>query len=241
MPLVLICGIKKSGKSEVAEVIVKLLNDKGKKCILLKDDPEKDYVNVDVEKMSRGALFSAIERELSKDTVVVVDAMNYIKGFRYQIFCSTKALSTPMCTVWCQGGGDEKEEVSSRFEPPQEKNRWDRPLIIARREKNGKMEFDEQRVWDCVQGTVLGAPNLSTVAEPRTSVHDLDGELNECVAKLLQDQKEGINSGLSRNVTMSELRLWKREYMQMFDLKDGGKEDTKKAFFNFVKVKCNDQ
>jgi protein KTI12 len=51
------------------------------------------------EKPARGAFYSAIQRALSKDDIVIADGMNYIKGFRYQLYCEAKALSTPHCVV----------------------------------------------------------------------------------------------------------------------------------------------
>jgi len=44
-------------------------------------------------------LMSSVERLLNKDTVVIADAMNYIKGFRYQLYCLAKQLRTPHCIV----------------------------------------------------------------------------------------------------------------------------------------------
>jgi protein KTI12 len=36
---------------------------------------------------------------LGRDDIVVADGLNYIKGFRYQLFCEAKALGTPSCVV----------------------------------------------------------------------------------------------------------------------------------------------
>ena len=56
------------------------------------------------EKAARGTFYSAIQRVLSKDDIVIADGMNYIKGFRYQLYCEAKALSTPHCVVSCLEG-----------------------------------------------------------------------------------------------------------------------------------------
>lgn len=40
-----------------------------------------------------------MQRLLAKDTILVVDAMNYIKGFRYQMFCAAKEAGVRVCTV----------------------------------------------------------------------------------------------------------------------------------------------
>lgn len=57
------------------------------------------FVDANEEKKSRAAFISAIERSISKDTVVIADSLNYIKGLRYQLYCIARAASTPHCAV----------------------------------------------------------------------------------------------------------------------------------------------
>ena len=45
-----------------------------------------------------GSLKSAVDHRLSAESVVVLDSLNYIKGFRYELYCSTR---TFLRTVWC--------------------------------------------------------------------------------------------------------------------------------------------
>ena len=54
------------------------------------------------EKNARAAASSAIKRDIGKDVIVVADGLNYIKGYRYQLFCEAKAVSTPNCVVSLQ-------------------------------------------------------------------------------------------------------------------------------------------
>jgi len=49
------------------------------------------------EKDARATLSSAIKRDLTRDAIVVADSMNYIKGFRYQLYCEAKGQLTPSC------------------------------------------------------------------------------------------------------------------------------------------------
>lgn len=51
------------------------------------------------EKDARATFSSAIKRDLSNNDIVVADGMNYIKGFRYQLYCEAKAQVTPNCVV----------------------------------------------------------------------------------------------------------------------------------------------
>ena len=54
------------------------------------------------EKNARAAFASAIKRDIGKDVIVVADGLNYIKGYRYQLYCEAKAVSTPNCVVRLQ-------------------------------------------------------------------------------------------------------------------------------------------
>jgi protein KTI12 len=51
------------------------------------------------EKPARAALFSAVQRHLNENTILIVDAPNYIKGFRYQMYCAARELKLRVCTV----------------------------------------------------------------------------------------------------------------------------------------------
>ena len=44
------------------------------------------------EKNARASLKAAVERELSKESVLIADDLNYIKGYRYELFCIARAL-----------------------------------------------------------------------------------------------------------------------------------------------------
>lgn len=59
-----------------------------------------------LEKRARGALFAAVERGLSRDCFVLCDAMNYVKGFRYQLHCAAKAVATPHCCLHVAASDD---------------------------------------------------------------------------------------------------------------------------------------
>ncbi len=62
------------------------------------------YHSAKSEKNARAAEYSAVKRLLSRDAIVILDALNYIKGFRYQLFCEAKALQTTSCVVSSQNG-----------------------------------------------------------------------------------------------------------------------------------------
>jgi protein KTI12 len=41
-----------------------------------------------------------VEQALSSTTIVVIDALNYIKGSRYELFCKARAEQTTYCAVY---------------------------------------------------------------------------------------------------------------------------------------------
>jgi protein KTI12 len=57
------------------------------------------YHTARAEKDARAEGYSAVKRVLSRDDIVIADGLNYIKGFRYQLFCEAKAVQTPSCVV----------------------------------------------------------------------------------------------------------------------------------------------
>ncbi|RAK72815.1 putative RNA polymerase II Elongator complex associated protein Kti12 [Aspergillus fijiensis CBS 313.89] len=61
--------------------------------------PRTVYDQARTEKESRGVAYARAKRALGKDSFVILDGMNYIKGYRYQLWCEAKALKTSSCVV----------------------------------------------------------------------------------------------------------------------------------------------
>lgn len=59
------------------------------------------YHTAKAEKDARAEEYSAVKRVLGRDDIVIADGLNYIKGFRYQLYCEAKAVQTPSCVVSC--------------------------------------------------------------------------------------------------------------------------------------------
>lgn len=111
--LIIISGYPSSGKTYRSNQLVDFFNSKIKAA----PDPRISRLGVvhindqtlglsrDVyrearsEKDARAAEYSAVKRALGRDTFVIADGLNYIKGFRYQLYCESKAVQTPSCVV----------------------------------------------------------------------------------------------------------------------------------------------
>ncbi|KAL7751783.1 kti12, chromatin associated [Sorochytrium milnesiophthora] len=163
------------------------------------------------EKMARGALLSAVERLLAKDAIVIADDLNYIKGFRYQLYCVARAISTPHCVMHCgipadvargfneargAAGGPTYnpktlDNLISRYEEPDGRNRWDAPLFNV-------LYDDESLPFSAIVEAVIlrkpPPPNLSTVVTPVSEtnyLHELDQTTQDIVAAVMDAQRSG--------------------------------------------------
>lgn len=107
MPLVVFCGLPYSGKSRRAEELRVALAAEGRAVYVVDDaavlgaEDATVYGDSAREKALRGALRAAVERRLSRQDVVILDSLNYIKGFRYELYCLARAARTPLCLVYC--------------------------------------------------------------------------------------------------------------------------------------------
>ena len=166
MPCLILCGHPCSGKTRLAELIRDRALARGeqgiRKVIIVNESiacPDQSisacYETSHSEKGTRGALKSAFDRCVRDDassTLVILDSLNYIKGFRYELFCISKAANQKHGVVWvlnesklCKEWNQQRraqsqqpdsfyysdslmDELILRFEPPDARNRWDNPL-----------------------------------------------------------------------------------------------------------------
>ncbi|XP_006858568.2 protein KTI12 homolog isoform X1 [Amborella trichopoda] len=165
MALVLMCGQPCSGKSTVAQSLFRLLlsessqqNLCNNKNVRIIDEPSlhlernESYKDMPAEKNVRGVLRSEVDRSLTKDSIVIVDSLNNIKGYRYELWCLARAAGVRYCVLYCDTEGsfcikwnkerrdtgeatyDDKimDDLLRRFEKPDRRNRWDSPLFELR-------------------------------------------------------------------------------------------------------------
>lgn len=95
------CGVPSSGKSTRAAELKEFFESQKQKVVhvineneivknsgVLKNDV---YENSPKEKMIRADLKSNSLRKLNKNDLVIMDGGNYIKGYRYEIYCASKS------------------------------------------------------------------------------------------------------------------------------------------------------
>ncbi|KAJ3305961.1 kti12, chromatin associated [Kappamyces sp. JEL0829] len=257
MPLVTIVGIPLSGKTtranELAAYVRSRLDGESlpiRKIIVVNEenlelDKLAAYRDAESEKKARGRILSAVERHLCREDLVICDSLNYIKGFRYQLYCIARAMGTPACTLYCGASTETSvamnravqhydqsivENLCSRFEEPDGRNRWDAPLFTLIKE-------DETLESSPTSEGILSAltkkppaPNLSTVVKPIFDTNYLaqvDKVLGDIIDTAIEAQKNGRSGDIvvpvataqvslpSRFISLSEFRRIKRQYLHL--------------------------
>ena len=74
------------------------------KCVIINEESlhiskTEHYESAAQEKILRQNLKSAVEHALNADTFVIFDSCNYIKGYRYELYCIARSRRTPHCVV----------------------------------------------------------------------------------------------------------------------------------------------
>lgn len=106
------------------------------------------------EKLTRGQLKSQVERSTNRQAVVILDSINGIKGFRYELHCIARGAAVRYCMVhvdvpletcrkWNEGRQDAYppevlDDLLGRFERPDSKFRWEAPLFTIRPATDGE-------------------------------------------------------------------------------------------------------
>ncbi|KAK4506697.1 hypothetical protein PRZ48_000430 [Zasmidium cellare] len=216
MPLILISGYPSSGKTHrttqlIANFTTRINHSNTPRIQRLtihhiSDDalslPRTVYATARSEKDARATLSSAIKRVLTRDTIVIADAPNYIKGFRYQLYCEAKAVQTPSCVVHVGTSAEKCRELHAsstnpyenevfenlifRYEEPNGMNRWDSPLFTIPFE-DPDPPYDE--IWEAMVGSdgskpKVVRPNAATVLKPAAEqnyLYELDRTTSEVI------------------------------------------------------------
>lgn len=230
--LILISGFPSSGKTYRSKQLLEYFGRK----ISESDDPKvkrlklhhiddqglglsRDvYATARAEKDARATFSSAIKRVLGPNAIVVADGMNYIKGFRYQLYCEAKGVQTPNCVVHVgtpadkcrelrekssnQSGGYEADVFDNlvfRYEEPNGMSRWDSPLFTIPYED---VEPPYEAIWEAMVGTDGKAkvvrPNAATVLKPASEqnyLYELDKTTSEVVSAITTWQQDHPGEG----------------------------------------------
>lgn len=111
MTLIVITGLPASGKSTRARQLRDyFLSTRHKTATILSEDEEvpkkftaknAHFSSAASEKAMRMHLKAVVLNAQKFRDVVILDSGNYIKGFRYELYCGNKAAQMNQCTVYC--------------------------------------------------------------------------------------------------------------------------------------------
>ena len=248
MPLVILCGIPCSGKTTRGQELKQYLvqHNPDHPLHLVGDEEEsrnKHYVSSREEKIQRSSLKSRVEGLLTQNSVVIMDSLNYIKGYRYELYCLSKLLQTPQCLILCDTPVPIAKEWNDgrrgslqhypvelfdalvmRFEPPDSRNRWDSPLFILYPED----PLPAVDICNALFHRKPPPPNKSTRSQPLSEpnfLHQLDRMTQEVMKVVMDTQRSGGMDGciavsgseeklnLPHHATLTELRQLKKQFI----------------------------
>ncbi len=149
------------------------------------------------EKDARATIYGAVKRVLSDKDIVILDGLNYIKGWRYQLHCESKAMRTPSCILQIGCGVDRAKQVNEdrlqkredepegldnqepyeqgnwdnlvfRYEEPNPMTRWDSPLFtLIWEDDETQANRTFDSLWDAIAGEGRKVVRPNQATEPR--------------------------------------------------------------------------
>ncbi|KYN00196.1 PREDICTED: protein KTI12 homolog isoform X2 [Cyphomyrmex costatus] len=252
MPLIIVTGIPCSGKTmrslELKNYFEEKLKDSTQNVEIISEsntiiqtgyNKNTYFADSKKEKAIRSSIKSDIQRKLDSNNLLIFDGSNYIKGYRYEIYCTTKLYKTPQCTLHCNLPIDQAwlwnskrvesdrynreifDSLVSRYEVPETTNRWDCPLFTIMPEDT--LMCDE--IYCYLYKGKLPKPNLSTQNPPLAStnyLHELDNITKDVINVILSMQQLGINNdikipdssvNLERATAPSKLAMLRRQFI----------------------------
>ncbi|CAD6221688.1 unnamed protein product [Miscanthus lutarioriparius] len=233
MALVVMCGQPCSGKSAAAaclaaalhsstpDLTVRIIDESS--LHLGRNDSYKDMV---VEKNLRGVLRSEVDRSVSRDSIIIIDSLNNIKGYRYELWCLARASGVRYCVLFCDTEVDHCREWNNnrqeKGEPAYDSNIFED--LVSRFEKPDRHEIVEtapvigeavsyltKKVDSKTRDVKVLQPTIATQTVRTTeanSLYEMDkatqlGFLTDCY----------IN--LQRSVGLPELRSLRRTFIKL--------------------------
>lgn len=286
MPLITFTGLPCSGKTKLAKELISELEkrvqaaqeSKGPghnyKVVYHSDETlglsHDSYRESVTEKSSRGAQMSAVKRDLSRTSFVILDSLSYIKGFRYQLFCEAKGVVTPHCVIHvvsslekCMERNEQNgsqwdpeliKQLQMRYEEPKEDARWDSPLFTLVSDfDDEKLPVDE--IWDALVLKRAPPPNAATLVKPTSNndyLQQLDKVTQEVITKILQHQQllgggqvrvsDGLTIDLPVNtVSTPQLQRIRRTFISLNKMRHIDSDRISTVFVDYVNASFNNE
>ena len=266
MPLIVLVGIPCSGKTRISQalqayflsqnILTELINEES-----LGINKLQAYSSNFEEKNMRAALKSAVERSLNSSKVVILDSTNYIKGYRYELFCMVRQTKTSQCVIYLditkeQAGRRNSEypealftDLVNRMEVPNQKNKWDTPLIILREDE----EIPFERIFEVIVNGRKLTENMATVKAPAVAqdyLYVVDQAIQRCMEGIVKGQEEyeeGAEFGVPgterkflfyKKVTVLQLKKVKQQFLKINKMHPCEVENCADTFMEYLNSAC---
>ncbi|GKT36419.1 putative multi-domain containing protein [Aduncisulcus paluster] len=189
MPLIIVCGILCTGKSSVSRSIKKHFEKVY--STILHIQPE-DFGVSSGEALMNGiseislnkSLRDAVHRHLGDPkTLVIIDACNLSRSFRYELYCLSRAAKQPHCLVWCNSPFliakenavktlkryDEKVflDIALRLEEPCDDHKWDQPCFEIDVLSSSEVPLEDLIPYSQIQNSFQTAGKIVPVRSTR--------------------------------------------------------------------------
>ncbi|XP_058120952.1 protein KTI12 homolog [Anopheles ziemanni] len=264
MPLIVITGLPRSGKTTRANELAKYFTDSGKGPVHIVSEAEciersgygvkESFIDTTKEKQIRASLKSEAMKLLSKSSLVIIDGANYIKGYRYEIYCVSKNARTTQCTVYCAMtleqrnarreeivqnetnssnalDGETFDALCQRYEEPQDTSRWDRPLFTI----YGDETLELSRINGALYEQAPLPPNLATQNMPLSATNflfELDKTTQTIIDQIAAARKIGLDGPVE--IPQAGMRAEVPPNMSVAQL-----NRHRRQFLNYVKMHTN--
>lgn len=238
MALINLAGIPGSGKTLLANNLQPIFKKLGYDCVIVSEPSVENgaFASSKSETQARSDFKASVRRALSPEKIVIADGMNFIKGFRYELYCFAREQNLRFCCVFCDVDPSVAKQRSlsryseyvlndliGRMETPTEKNKWDKPLFIVK-------DANDNEMLDSIVKTALSkntqlAPKKATAKAmgSSASINDkIDREVNEFCNELLKIQNTiplgsrvnicGASFVLKKQLNSGQLKRAKREF-----------------------------
>ncbi|XP_018564019.1 protein KTI12 homolog [Anoplophora glabripennis] len=272
MPLIVISGIPSSGKTTRSIELKQFFEEHDKEVHIVSEfeqikkagfEKNSFYADSNKEKHIRGLLKSEVLKLISSTNVVILDALNYIKGYRYELFCGTKANRSTQCTVhaeinreqaWTFNTSRESEEekydratfdaLLMRYEEPDGRNRWDAPLFMIFPEQT----LEKDAIYSSLFKKPPPKPNMSTQNAPLSStnfLYDLDQVTKKIVDGLIKEKSGGATGVIKipdyedlcidiSDVSVPQLNILRRQYLTYSKMHAPDPKDVPNLFVKYL-------
>ncbi|CAJ0949587.1 unnamed protein product, partial [Mesorhabditis belari] len=209
MPFLLVTGYPACGKSTIVDRIAEHFREKGKEVNIIREDDyhlfdRSVYNDATKEKEFRSYLRSELQKMISKKNIVICDGLNYIKGFRYELFLVGKLAKTTYAVLQIDGTKETCRYLNEQKSPNERQ--------VGRLETEDPTFSDDLSVdldrsapryvslpltdlyeW-LIEGTALKENQSTTTVPlaPTNFLHELDRTTQEVIQYIVEAQRTAI-------------------------------------------------